>query len=117
MKELSFTDRVKNEIKKHNIEDEKIDIKAIDRVKARKILRKKFVAIGEVNDPSKDTHLEFLAKNAKEANEIISYLDYIDISAKLSMKKKYVSVYIKDQSNIIRLLDMLGAKKLSIEYD
>lgn len=117
MSEISFTEKVKNEIKKHIIDNEKIDTKIIDKVKARKLLRKKFVSYGEVNDPTKDTHLEFLVKNAKEANEIISYLNYIDIVAKLSMKKKYVSVYIKDQSNIIRLLDILGAKNLSKEYD
>lgn len=117
MKEISFTDRVKNEIKKHIIDGEKIDTKTIDKVKARKLLRKKFVSCGEVNDPTKDTHLEYLVKSAKEANEIISYLDYMDIVAKLSMRKKSFAVYIKDQSNIIRLLDILGAKKLSKEYD
>lgn len=117
MEEKSFTEKVKDEIKKHIIDSEKIDTKTIDKVKARKLLRKKFVSFGEVNDPKKDTHLEYLVKNPKEANEIILYLEYLDIEAKLSIRKKSYAVYIKDQSNVIRLLDILGAKKLSKEYD
>lgn len=117
MKEKSFTEKVKEEIKKHIIDGEKIDYKILDKVKTRKLLRIKFVSCGEINDPTKDSHMEYLLKNAKEANEIISYLAYVDINAKLSMRKKSYAVYVKDQSNIIMLLLLLGAKQSAKYFD
>lgn len=115
---ISFTDSVKDELKKHIIKGENIDKNILTKTNIRKILRESFVKIGEVNDPKKENHLSFLCKNAKDANEIISYLTIIGLTPKLATRKeKIYQIYLKDEKSIIYFLDFLGAKQSSKVYD
>lgn len=114
----SFTDKVKNEIKKHIDRYDKLYTDRYDKINVRKVLRVYFVKFGEVNDPKKENHLAFLLKKNDEANMILSHLIYINLEPKvIKRKSKIYMVYLKDEKSIIYLLNYLGANNSSKIYD
>ena len=75
----------------------------------RAYLRSAYLCCGSISDPGKGYHLEFVLKNAEEAEQISEILKSFEINAKTVLRKKYHVVYIKEGQAIVELLNVLGA--------
>ncbi len=75
----------------------------------RAYLRGTFLCIGSISDPSKSYHLEFLAGTMEQAEQLREVLADFSIDAKITQRKKYFVVYIKEGEAIVDLLNIMGA--------
>ncbi|MBQ8041686.1 MAG: DNA-binding protein WhiA [Lachnospiraceae bacterium] len=75
----------------------------------RAFLRGTFQCIGSMSDPDKSYHLEFLASSVVQAQQIQGILADFSIDAKITPRKKYFVVYIKEGEAIVDLLNIMGA--------
>lgn len=78
-------------------------------------VRGAFLGAGSVSDPEKSYHLEFDTKNRKEAEFLREVLEKEGFSAKLTYRKGYDVVYVKECDTIAGILGFMGAGKSALE--
>lgn len=78
-------------------------------------VRGAFMGSGSVNDPEKEYHLEFDAKNEAEAEKLISILVEYGFRPKKTKRKGKVVVYIKESSQIADLLGHISGGRAGLE--
>ncbi len=72
-------------------------------------IRGAFIAGGSVTNPEKGYHLEIVCDTKETAELMIDIIRDFDIDAKLTERKHFYVVYIKDGSMIVDLLNVMGA--------
>lgn len=83
----------------------------------RAYLRGAFLATGSVNDPDKSYHLEYACPSEEEADRITEMLKSFEIDGKQVIRKKHYVVYIKEGSQIVETLNVIGAHKALMDYE
>lgn len=75
-----------------------------------------FLAVGNVTDPNKEYHLEFVVPSVEVCNDLgLMLLDNFSILAKHTSRKNSEIVYIKESENIEDMLTLMGASKATLE--
>lgn len=81
-------------------------------------LRGAFLSCGNVTNPQKDYHLEFVSpfqNLAKDLLHLISEVDELSVNPKMINRKGSFVVYFKDSEGISDLLTLIGAPMSSLE--
>lgn len=73
-------------------------------------LRGIFLASGTITDPEKGYHLEFNCNSQILAGDVKKLINsFVDLHAKISVRKKNYAVYVKEAEQIIDILAIMGA--------
>lgn len=72
-------------------------------------VRGAFLAAGSVTDPNKSYHFEIVCIDEAHANLILHSIESFGLHPKKIERKKYFVVYIKDGSEIVDILNVMGA--------
>lgn len=72
-------------------------------------LRGAFLASGSVTNPERGYHLEIVCDAKQQSDVLINIIKSFDVTPKIVVRKKYYVVYIKDGSEIVDLLNIMGA--------
>ncbi|OON99492.1 MAG: DNA-binding protein WhiA [Epulopiscium sp. Nele67-Bin004] len=83
----------------------------------RAYLRGAFLGGGSVSDPEKGYHLEFVSSNSEYAHNIQTVMAEINLEAKVVMRKNNYVVYLKDGSQIVDLLNIIGAHIALMDFE
>lgn len=83
----------------------------------RAFLRGVFMASGSVSDPEKAYHLEMAVLSEKLACQIREIISSFMIDAKIVGRKKYYVVYIKEGSQIVDFLNVIGAHNALMDFE
>lgn len=83
----------------------------------RAYLRGVFLAVGSVSDPEKSYHMEFVCTQKEQADQIRELLSSFEIESKEIVRKKYHVVYIKEGSQIVETLNVIGAHVALMDYE
>lgn len=74
-----------------------------------------FLASGSVIDPNKEYHLEFVTPYSEMSDEIRNLLIHVGVSVKISERKGFFIIYLKESESIEDLLTYMGATMSSLE--
>ncbi|HBA97722.1 MAG TPA: DNA-binding protein WhiA [Lachnospiraceae bacterium] len=83
----------------------------------RAFLRGVFMASGSVSNPEKAYHLEIAVLSEKFARQIREIISSFMIDAKITIRKKYYVVYIKEGSQIVDFLNVTGAHMALMDFE
>ena len=72
----------------------------------RAFIRGAFLAVGSVSDPEKSYHFEIVCAAPEKARRLLASYD---VDAKVVLRKRHYVVYIKEGSQIVELLGLMGA--------
>ncbi|WP_256132434.1 DNA-binding protein WhiA [Anaerovorax odorimutans] len=73
-------------------------------------LRGIFLASGTITDPEKGYHIEFNCNSQILAGDVKKLINsFVDLHAKVSVRKKNYAVYVKEAEQIIDILAIMGA--------
>lgn len=72
-------------------------------------VRGAFLAAGSVTNPQKGYHFEIVCDTDEQAQMLVNLIRSFDMEPKLVERKKYKVVYLKDGSNIVDILNVMGA--------
>ena len=75
----------------------------------RAFIRGAFLAVGSVSDPEKSYHFEIVCIAPEKARQLQELLASYDVDAKVVLRKRHYVVYIKEGSQIVELLGLMGA--------
>ena len=75
----------------------------------RAFIRGAFLAVGSVSDPKKAYHSEIVCTAPEKARQLQELLASYDVDAKVVLRKRHYVVYIKEGSQIVELLGLMGA--------
>lgn len=75
----------------------------------RAFLRGAFLAGGSMSDPEKAYHLEIVTSGKKKAEQIAEAANAFELGAKIALRRHYYVVYIKESSQIVDMLNVMGA--------
>ncbi|MBO4902931.1 MAG: DNA-binding protein WhiA [Lachnospiraceae bacterium] len=83
----------------------------------RAFLRGAFLAAGSVSDPEKSYHLEIVCQSDERADEIRDLLRTFEIDAKTVLRKNHHVVYLKEGSQIVDTLNVIGAHVALMDFE
>lgn len=83
----------------------------------RVFLETSYLCIGSMSDPEKSYHLEFVCETEPQGQQLQAILKDFDIEAKITQRKKYYVVYLKESAMIVELLSVIGAHKALMEME
>ena len=75
----------------------------------RAFIRGAFLAAGSVSDPVKTYHFEIVCLSEAKAEQLQMIMGTFNINARVIRRKKYYVVYVKDSSQVVDLLNIMGA--------
>ena len=75
----------------------------------RAFIRGAFLAAGSVSDPEKSYHLEIVCASEEKAGQLCELMISYEIDAKIVIRKKHYVVYVKEGSQIVDVLGLMGA--------
>ena len=75
----------------------------------RAFLRGAFLAAGSVSDPVKTYHFEIVCLSEAKAKQLQMIMETFNINARVIKRRKYFVVYVKDSSQVVDLLNIMGA--------
>ncbi len=84
---------------------------------ARAWLRGAFLSVGSMSDPEKSYHLEFVCEGKVQAVQLQEVLLEFQIEARITGRKKYQIVYLKEGAGIVDLLNVMGAHVSLMELE
>lgn len=83
----------------------------------RSYLRGAFLGGGSVNSPESTYHLEIISTNEKHAADIARLMRKFGLAAKISMRKNWYVVYLKESEQIVSLLSIIGAHTALLDFE
>ncbi len=83
----------------------------------RSFLRGVFLAAGSVSDPNKSYHFEIAAHTMQQAEEIQRIIDAYECDAHIVERKGHYVVYLKEGSQIVTMLGIIGAPKALMDFE
>lgn len=75
----------------------------------RAFIRGAFLASGSVSDPVKTYHFEIVCLSEAKAKQLQTIMETFNINARVIKRRKYFVVYVKDSSQVVDLLNIMGA--------
>ena len=75
----------------------------------RAFIRGAFLASGSVSDPVKTYHFEIVCLSEAKAKQLQMIMETFNINARGIKRRKYFVVYVKDSSQVVDLLNIMGA--------
>lgn len=75
----------------------------------RAFIRGAFLASGSVSDPEKSYHFEIVCTSEEKASQLRELMMQYEVDAKVVMRKNHYVVYVKEGSQIVELLGVMGA--------
>jgi DNA-binding protein WhiA len=83
----------------------------------RSFLRGVFLAAGSVSDPNKSYHFEIAAHTMQQAEETQRIIDAYECDAHIVERKGHYVVYLKEGSQIVTMLGIIGAPKALMDFE
>lgn len=84
----------------------------------RSYLRGVFLGAGSVNSPEGNYHLEIIANDAIYAEEVAALMNrFPGIQAKISSRKNWYIIYLKESEQIINFLNVVGAHQALLNFE
>ncbi|MFY9121132.1 MAG: DNA-binding protein WhiA [Syntrophomonadaceae bacterium] len=84
----------------------------------RSYLRGVFLGAGSVNSPEGNYHLEIIANDGIFAEEIVTLMNrFPGIQAKISNRKNWYIVYLKESEQIVNFLNVMGAHQALLNFE
>ncbi len=83
----------------------------------RSYLRGAFLAVGSINDPNKNYHLEFVLTDDKQAVQLMDMIRSFELDAKMVARKEHYVVYLKEGEQIVDLLNVMQAHMALMELE
>ena len=83
----------------------------------RAFIRGAFLAAGSISAPEKFYHFEIVCPTEPKAEQLKNIIATFDIEAKIVPRKKYYVVYIKEGSQIVDILNVMGAPVSLMELE
>jgi DNA-binding protein WhiA len=80
-------------------------------------LRGAFLAGGSISNPEGNYHLEIITNDSVLAADISSLLNSFDLKAKVSTRKNFHIVYLKESEHIFEFLALIGAHQAVFEFE
>ena len=80
-------------------------------------LRGVFMAGGSVSRPVGDYHMEIVTENEGLARLIVKIMNGFSLSARMTDRKNYYIVYLKDGDHITDFLSLIGAHQSLLEFE
>lgn len=75
----------------------------------RAFIRGAFLVSGSMSNPKKAYHLEFVTEDSVKAERLAEIICAFSIDAKIIKRKRHYVVYIKEGSQIVDILNVMGA--------
>ena len=75
----------------------------------RAFIRGAFLASGSVSDPVKTYHFEIVCLSEAKAKQLQMIMETFNINARVIKRRTYFVVYVKDSSQVVDLLNIMGA--------
>ena len=75
----------------------------------RAFIRGAFLASGSVSDPVKTYHFDIVCLSEAKAKQLQMIMETFNINARVIKRRKYFVVYVKDSSQVVDLLNIMGA--------
>ncbi|MCG8401878.1 MAG: DNA-binding protein WhiA [Firmicutes bacterium] len=83
----------------------------------RAYLRGVFLGGGSVNNPGGTYHLEVITGNERQAADICRLMEGFGLEARISNRKKWLVVYLKESDQIVKCLNLMGAHSALLEFE
>jgi len=83
----------------------------------RSYLRGVFLGGGSVNSPGGTYHMEIITSNSKHAEDICGLLQKFGLPARISARKNWYVVYLKESEQIVECLNIMGAHTALLEFE
>lgn len=83
----------------------------------RAYLRGAFLGSGSVSDPEKGYHLEFVSGKKEYIKSLRDLINYFGMDAKVVVRKNNYVAYLKEGSQIVDLLNIMGAHVALMELE
>lgn len=77
----------------------------------RSFIRGAFLSSGSISDPEKGYHFEIVCSAEERASQLRDMIQSFEIDAKIVRRKKMFVVYVKEGSQIVDLLAVMGADR------
>ena len=76
-----------------------------------------FLATGMLADPNSEYHLEFFVKYKDYAETLKKLFNKIDVDIKMRKRNNNYSLYLKKAEDIIKILNLIGAKNTQLKIE
>lgn len=83
----------------------------------RSYLRGAFLGGGSVNNPEGNYHLEIISTNERHSGEIARLMRKFSLTAKISQRKNWYVVYLKESDQIVNFLSIIGAHTALLDFE
>ncbi|MEG6615117.1 DNA-binding protein WhiA [Peptococcaceae bacterium 1198_IL3148] len=83
----------------------------------RAYLRGVFLGGGSISNPEGNYHLEIITNDAQHAEEICHVMKKTNLGAKISVRKNWYVVYLKESEQIVECLNNMGAHEALLEFE
>lgn len=80
-------------------------------------LRGAFLAGGSMNNPEGTYHLEVVSNDEQQAKALCSLINHFKLGAKVSKRKNWFVVYIKESEHIVEFIGFIGAHQALLEFE
>lgn len=80
-------------------------------------LRGAFLAGGSINNPEGTYHLEIITNDEYHAKALCKLLNRFRLGAKVSIRKNWNVVYLKESEHIVEFLGLIGAHHALLEFE
>lgn len=75
------------------------------------------MANGSINDPNKHNHIEIVRHSNKYLENIIKVFHFFQLNCKITNRKDYFIIYIKDGNKLSDFLGLIGAHISLLEFE
>ncbi|AHF11043.1 MULTISPECIES: DNA-binding protein WhiA [Dehalobacter] len=94
--------------------DKKLIAKKCDQ---KAYLRGAFLAGGSISNPEGNYHMEIITNDPVLAGDLSELLNKFDLKAKVSTRKNFHVVYLKESEHIVEFLALIGAHQALFEFE
>ena len=83
----------------------------------RSYLRGVFLGAGSVSDPENAYHLEIITNELQYAQSLLELLGQFELKAKVSTRKNWYIIYLKESEQIVTFLNVIGAHSALLIFE
>lgn len=83
----------------------------------RAYIRGSFLGGGSISNPEKTYHLEFVTNNEEHAKDLSDIINSFQLNSKIVLRKEYYVIYLKEGSQIVDLLNIIGAHQALLKLE
>ncbi|MCF8011228.1 MAG: DNA-binding protein WhiA [Clostridiales bacterium] len=83
----------------------------------RSYLRGIFLGGGSINSPDRAYHMELIMNNLEHAKDTRELINNFGLSARISLRKNYYVVYLKESEQISDCLNIMGAHDALLDFE